>query len=86
MVLWLENRDGKRPEDVLDNKGLATWIDSIISANVPEENDEYRRKFMPNIEIGLETELTEKVSTYQNHRHTFRQGLIQVSFYNSAYI
>ena len=72
MVMWLENKQGERPEEVLDKKEMAQWLDGVISANVPEENDEYRQKFLKYVEEGLEKELIEKASTFQNHRHTFR--------------
>ena len=74
MVMWLENKQGRRPEEVLDKKEMAQWLDGVISANVPEENDEYRQKFVPNVEKDLERELIEKASTFQNHRHTFRHS------------
>lgn len=72
MIMWLEDKDGKSPEEVLDNKGLATWLDGVISVNVPEETDAYNQKFLSNIEDDLRKELTDKVSSFQNHRHTFR--------------
>ena len=72
MVMWLQDKDGKKPEEVFDNESLATWLDQIISANIPEQNDEYREKFLPNIDQCLEKELIEKASKFQNHRHTFR--------------
>ena len=74
MVMWLENKEGSRPEEVLDKKEMAQWLDGVISANVPEDNDKYREKFLPNIEKDLEKELVEKASTFQNHRHTFRHS------------
>ena len=86
MVMWLENKQGRRPEEVLDKKEMAQWLDGVISANVPEENDEYRRKFLPNIEKDLEKELIEKASTFQNHRHTFRHSQFLKNCYLILYL
>ena len=72
MVMWLNDQDGKKPEEVFDNESLAAWLDKIISANIPEQNEEYRKKFLPNIDQCYEEELKEKASKFQNHGHTFR--------------
>ena len=70
--MWLNDQDGKKPEEVFDNESLAAWLDKIISANIPEQNEEYRKKFLPNIDQCYEEELKEKASKFQNHGHTFR--------------
>ena len=36
MVMWLTDKDGNKPEDVFDDEELAKWIDTIISANIPD--------------------------------------------------
>lgn len=72
MVFWLKDKNGKKPEEVFDNKGLATWLDKIISANIPQQNEAYRKRFLPNIDQCYEDELIEKASKFQNHMHTFR--------------
>ena len=70
MIMWLEDENGNRPEDVFDNEALASWLDKIISANIPEQNEVYRDKF--NIDEVHEEDLIDKASTFQNHNHTFR--------------
>ena len=70
MILWLEDKNGSRPEEVFDNKALATWLDKIISANLPEQTEEYRDQF--DIEQLNEEELFDKASKFQKHNHTFR--------------
>ena len=70
MILWLEDKNGSRPEEVFDNKALATWLDKIISANLPEQTEEYRDQF--DIEQFNEEELFDKASKFQKHNHTFR--------------
>ena len=70
MILWLEDENGNRPEEVFDNKALATWLDKIISANLPEQTEEYRDQF--DIEQLNEEELFDKASKFQKHNHTFR--------------
>ena len=72
MVFWLKDINGNKPEEVFDNKDLAIWLDKIISANIPEQNEFYRKKFLPNIDECYEEELIEKASKFQNHMHTFR--------------
>ena len=72
MIMWLKDKDGNRPEDVFDKEALAVWLDTIISGNIPEETDEYREKFLPNIDPSYEKDLIEKASKFQNHGHTFR--------------
>ena len=72
MIMWLKNKDGKKPEDVFDKDQLANWLDTIISTNIPENCEEYREKFLPNIEKCYEEELNEKAAKFQNHGHTFR--------------
>ena len=70
MIMWLEDENGNRPEDVFDNEALASWLDKIISANIPEQNEVYRDKF--DIDEVHEGDLIDKASTFQNHNHTFR--------------
>ena len=70
MILWLEDKNGSRPEEVFDNKALATWLDKIISANLPEQTEEYRDQF--DIDQFNEEELFDKASKFQKHNHTFR--------------
>ena len=78
MIMWLKNKDGQKPEDVFDKDQLASWLDTIISTNIPENCDEYRKKFLPNIEQCYEEELCEKSSKFQNHGHTFRYDIIKI--------
>ena len=72
LIAWLKNKDGQKPEDVFDREELATWLDTIISTNIPDGTDEYRDKFLTNIDPCNEEELKEYASTYQKHGHTFR--------------
>ena len=72
LIAWLKNEDGQKPEDVFNREELATWLDTIISTNIPDGTNEYREKFLTNIELSHEEDLQEYASTYQNHGHTFR--------------
>ena len=78
MVMWLTDKDGNKPEDVFDDEELAKWIDTIISANIPEQTEEYREKFLSNIDECLEDELKDKASKFQNHSHTFRYKITTI--------
>ena len=75
MLLWLENKDGKSPEEVFTNpKDLAKWLDTIISSDTPTDNKDYVQKFIPNFEknTGMSiVNLQEKASLFQEHHHTF---------------
>ena len=70
MILWLEDKDGNRPDEVFDKDALARWLDKIISANLPDKTDAYREQF--DINELYEDELLDKASKFQNHNHTFR--------------
>ena len=72
LIAWLKNKEGQKPEDVFNREELATWLDTIISTNIPDGTDEYREKFLTNIELSQEEDLQEYASKYQNHGHTFR--------------
>ena len=80
MILWLEDENGNRPEEVFDNKALATWLDKIISANLPEQTEEYQDQF--DIEQLNVEELFDKASKFQKHNHTFRYLLTLSMFCN----
>ena len=75
MLLFLENKDGKSPEEVFtDPKDLAQWLDTIISSDSPTDSKEYVNKFLPNFEknTGMSIlDLQEKASLFQEHHHTF---------------
>ena len=75
MLLFLENKDGKTPEEVFtDPKDLSKWLDTIISTDSPTDSKEYVDKFLPNFEknTGMSIlDLKEKASLFQEHHHTF---------------